>query len=188
VLKVTLSTLLVVLLSGSVVAQDEKPTEVYLTTGAAFPTRDFNVKYNLGYNGSVGVGFRIANNLRLVTKAEVQTFAFDQSLYVDSVNGGKFTALMTGIDLRVFKNVPNWGLDPILLVGAGVAYAAVSALTVGSESYDSRNETKFFVNVGAGVDIRLSPKLSGFVTARYVRISTGGTRSEFFPVNIGIRF
>ncbi len=186
--KSTLSILLVMLFSGSIVAQDEKPVEIYLATGAAFPTRDFDIKYNYGFNGSVGVGFRIADNFRVVTKAEIQTFAFDQSLYPDSVTGGNYTAFMTGIDLRLFKNVRHWALDPILLVGGGVAYSSVSALTIGPVFFDSRSETKFYVNVGAGIDIRLNPKISGFVTGRYVRISTGGTKTEFFPISVGIRF
>jgi opacity protein-like surface antigen len=182
-----LSVLMVFIVSVSAIAQ-ERPVQIYLSTGAALPTSDFNLKYNYGFNGSVGVGFKIDRALRAVPKMEIQTFSIDPSAFEDSINGGDYTALMMGIDFRMFNDVRNWVLDPVLLVGGGLAYSAVSALTVGSVFFDSRSETKFYVNVGAGVDIRLTSRHGGFITCRYVRISSGGTRAEFFPINIGMRF
>jgi len=185
------STLLIVLLmlfSGSVVAQNEKPVELYLATGAAFPTHDFNLQYNYGFNGSVGVGFRLANSFRVVPKIEVQQFSIDPNYFVDTVSGGNYTAIMTGVDLRWFTDVRDWWFDPVLLVGGGLAYARVTTLTVGDITYYSHNETKLYLNIGAGVDMRITPKISAFVTGRYVRISTGGTKTEFFPISVGMRF
>jgi len=187
-IRYTLLVMTLLLFSGVVVAQNEKLVELYLATGTSFPTRDFDIQYNHGYNGSVGIGCRIANNFRVVTKAEIQTFAFDQTILQDSVSGGDYTAIMTGVDLRWYKDIPGWGLDPMLLIGGGVAFSWVSALTIGSVNYDATHEIKPYVNIGAGIDVQLTPKISGFLTGRYVRISSGGTKAEFYPINVGIRF
>lgn len=179
---------LLTLVAGTTPAQTEKPVEIYLATGAAYPTNDFNLQYNYGFNGSVGVGLRIANSLRVVPKAEIQTFSIDPNYFVDTVSGGNYTAIMTGADLRWFSDLHKWWFDPILLVGGGLAFARVSTLTVGEITYYSHNETKLYFNIGAGVDMRMTPKISAFITGRYVRISTGGTKTEFFPVSVGMRF
>jgi hypothetical protein len=187
-LKTILLILLAMVAGCPVAAQTERRAEVYLSTGAAFPTRDFNLKYNYGFNGSAGVGFRMVPGVRLLAKAEVQTFSLDQNYSEDTVSGGNCTVLMTGLDLRLYKDIPRWRVDPVLLVGGGIAYASVAALTVGGESFDARSETKFYINVGAGLDVQLTPALHGFLTGRYVRISTGGTLTEFFPISVGVRF
>jgi opacity protein-like surface antigen len=185
--KLALTALMAFCISASAIAQ-EKPIQIYVSTGAAFPTRDFNYKYNYGFNGSVGVGFKATKLFRVVPKVEIQTFSIDQNISLDTVNGGSYTALMTGVDLRMFIDIPRWTLDPILLVGGGLAYSNVSALTVGPDYFESQSETKFYINVGAGLDVRLTPKICGFITGRYIRFLSSSNKTEFFPINVGIRF
>jgi opacity protein-like surface antigen len=183
-----LSVIMVLLMSASALAREKRPIQFCLATGVAFPTSDFNLKYNHGFNGMVAVDAKVANKFRVVPKVEIQTFAIDQNIFEDSVNGGNYMAFMSGVDLRFSKDIHGWALDPILLVGGGIAYSSVSTLTIGSVVYDSENEVKFYLNVGGGVGILLSPKITGFVTGRYVRISTSDTKTEFFPIDVGIRF
>jgi hypothetical protein len=166
----------------------DRPIELYLTTGGAFPTRDLDVHYNFGLNGSAGLGFRVAPHLRLVTKFEVQSFALDQSAFFDSVSGAGRTSLMFGLDLRYFRDIAHWPLDPLLVVGGGIAYTSVSQITSGSYTFDSQTETKPYFNLGLGFDFQLSKRLSAFALARYVQVSSGFTKAEFFPINVGVRY
>ena len=169
-------------------AQSEKPVEVYLASGGAFPTGDFNVRYDFGFNGSAGLGFRVAPHFRLVVKFEVQSFNLDQKAFFDAVSGGDHVSLMTGVDFRFFKHVPSWPVSPLLLFGGGMAYSSESQLTVGTVTYNTQTETKPYFNIGVGVNVRAGHQIGVFVVGRYVRISSGYTETEFFPITVGIRY
>jgi hypothetical protein len=181
---------LLLLLATPICASDqaERPVELYLTTGGAFPTRDLDVHYNFGLNGSAGLGFRLTHHLRTVAKFEVQSFALDQSAFFDSVSGAGRTSLMFGLDLRYYRDIAHWPLDPLLIVGGGIAYTSVGQITAGSSTFDSQTETKPYFNFGIGFDIPLSNRVSAFALARYVQVSSGFTKAEFFPINVGVRY
>lgn len=180
--------LLIVLLAPlSVSAQIENPIEAYIAAGGAFPTSDFNLRYNFGFNGSAGLGFRIFPKFRIVAKLEYQSFAIDNT-FQDSVSGGNYGALMAGIDLRFAHKFPHWPVDPLLLIGGGISYSSVSQLTIGSDVFSGQTETKPYLNAGIGAVLPLSKQISVFVIGRYVRITSGGVDAEFFPITIGIRF
>jgi hypothetical protein len=172
----------------SFAARLERPVEVFVATGGGFPTSDFNLHYDFGFNGSVGLGFRVIPGFRVVTKLEYQAFALDQNAFLDSVSGGDYGALMVGVDLRFVHKFPHWPVDPLLLVGGGISYSSVSQVTIGSDVFDAQTETKPYLNAGIGATLPISKQISVFVVSRYVRISSGGTKTEFFPVTIGIRF
>jgi hypothetical protein len=182
--------LILMLLTIAAVAsgQVERSREWYLSTGGAVPTGDFNVRYNFGLNGAVGVGFRIAPQMRLVAKAEVQSFKLDQNAFLDAISGGNHVILMAGVDFRFFKDYPRWSFDPILLVGGGLAYSFESQLTVGPNTFDAQRETKPYINFGVGFNANISPTVSAFAMVRYVLVSHGFTKAEFFPITIGVRF
>jgi hypothetical protein len=184
-----LTSLLIILIATICYAAPvEKPIEVFIATGGGFPTSDFNLNYNFGFNGSVGLGFRLIPHFRLVTKLEYQAFNLDNNAFTDTVNGGNFGAFMAGIDLRFAHKIPHWPVDPLLLVGGGISYSSVSQLTIGSDVFDAQTETKPYLNIGLGLVRPVSKQISVFVIGRYVRISSGGTKTEFFPITIGIRF
>jgi hypothetical protein len=170
------------------VAQRERPVEVFVATGGGFPTSDFNLHYDFGFNGSVGFGFRVIHGLRIITKLEYQAFSLDQNAFLDSVSGGNYGAFMAGIDLRFVHKFPHWPIDPLLLIGGGVSYSSESQVTIGSDVFDAQTETKPYLNVGIGVTLPVSRQISVFAIGRYVRIASGGIKTEFFPVTIGIRF
>jgi len=182
------SLLIIFLAPTTLAAQLEKPVEVFIATGGGFPTSDFNLHYDFGFNGSVGLGFRVIHGLRIITKLEYQAFSLDQNAFLDSVSGGDYGAFMAGIDLRFVHKFPNWPIDPLLLVGGGISYSSVSQVTIGSDVFDAQTETKPYLNVGIGMALPISKQISVFVLGRYVRIASGGIKTEFFPVTIGIRF
>jgi|GEM_PF-2959250 len=184
-----LAPLLIILFAPiSFAAQLEKPIEVFIATGGGFPTSDFNLRYNFGFNGSVGLGFRVLPKFRIVTKLEYQAFALDDNDFTDSVSGGNYGVFMAGVALRFVHKFPHWPVDPLLLVGGGVSYSSESQVTIGSDVFDAQTETKPYLNAGIGVALPVSKQISAFVVGRYVRISSGGTKTEFFPITFGIRF
>lgn len=169
-------------------AQLEKPIEVFIATGGGFPTSDFNLHYNFGFNGSVGLGFRLIPGFRIVTKLEYQAFSLDQNAPWDTASGGDYGAFMVGVDLRFVHKFPHWSVDPLLLIGGGVSYSSESQVTIGSDVFNAQTETKPYLNAGIGVVLPFTRHISVFVVGRYVRISSGGTKTEFFPITIGIKF
>jgi len=184
-----LATLLIILFAPiSSAAQLEKPIEVFVATGGGFPTSDFNLRYNFGFNGSVGLGLRVIPEFRIVAKLEYQAFTLDDNAFTDSVSGGNYGAIMAGIDLRFVHRFPHWPVDPLLLVGGGISYSSVAQVTIGSDVFDAQTETKPYLNAGIGVVLPVSKQISVFVVGRYVRIASGGIKTEFFPITFGIRF
>ncbi len=176
------------LFSAHAWAQSERPIELYLAAGGAFPTSDFNLRYNFGVNGSVGLGFRLAPGFRVVPKLEVQSFAMDANAPYDSVGGGDHVSLMLGADLRYYKDIANWPVDPLIVIGGGMAYSSEAQFNLGADTYPTVTETKTYFNFGVGFDFKLSPRVSCFATMRYVQISSGYTKAEFFPVTVGVRY
>ena len=123
------SLLIMLFASISFAAKIERPIEAYVAVGGGFPTSDFNLRYNFGFNGSVGLGFRVIPKFRIVGKLEYQAFAIDANAFTDSISGGAYGAFMAGIDLRFAHDFPHWPVDPLLLVGGGISYSSVSQLT-----------------------------------------------------------
>ena len=175
------------LVSACFAAQPVKKTEVYLVTGGAFPTGDFNIKYDYGANVSAGLGIRAARFVRIVPKIEIQKFNIDPNAFLDSVSGGDYIAVMTGVDVRYFRDIEHWPFDPVAVVGAGLAFVSVNQLTVGDIIFNAHSETKLYLNVGVGFDMAVTPKVSAYALSRYVHIASGGDREQFFPISVGIR-
>lgn len=175
------------LVSACLAAQPVKKTEVYLVTGGAFPTGDFNIKYDWGANVSVGLGIRAAHYVRIVPKIEFQKFNLDPNAFIDTVSGGDYIAVMTGVDVRYFRDIEHWPFDPVVVVGVGLAFVSINQLMVGDIIFNAHSETKLYMNIGAGFDVAVTPKVSAFALGRYVRIASGSSKEEFFPISVGIR-
>jgi opacity protein-like surface antigen len=179
--------LFIILINGSICAEVEKSREIYFATGGALPLSDFDVKYNYGFNASIGVGYKVARNFRVVPKVEVQTFALDNDFAVNVDNISNYWIFMSGLDLRWFKDVNNWELDPILLAGGGIAFARVPTYIDAPVYHYARSETHLYLNVGAGVDVKFSSKVSGFITCRYIVARSNNKRIEFVSLSGVIR-
>lgn len=179
--------LIIAAASGSS-AQDAKKVHVYLGTGGAFPAGDFNIKYNAGINGFVGLGFSVTNNFELVPKVEFQSLAIDPFAFDDTITGGDYTGLYVGIDARFAPTIPNWIVRPVGLIGFGLAFSNFDQLIEGDVVTQAHSETDLYGSVGLGVDFALSAGLRGFVLARYTQMASGSNKKELIPITAGIRF
>jgi hypothetical protein len=169
-------------------SQDAKRLFVYLGTGGAIPTGDFNIKYNAGINGFVGLGIGVARNFQLVPKIEFQSLAIDPFAFADTINGGDYTGLYVGVDARYAVRFPGWFFRPTGQIGLGLAFSHFDQLIEGADVIPALTESDFYGSVGIGVDFALSAGVRGFVLARYTQIASGPGKREFFPLSAGIIF
>ncbi len=183
-----IAALLCVVCATDLAAQSPRKMHFYVSAGGAFPTGDFNVRFNFGFTGSVGLGFRLAKGLDLGTKIEYQTFVIDPTAFTDSIAGGDFNTLMVGVDLHYIVPLVGYGFKPILQIGTGLAYSSISQLTYGDFTFPAEHETRLYSSLGAGIEIGVSPRIKAFFLARYVRIHSSGPKAEFYPMITGIRF
>ncbi len=93
----------------------------------------------------------------------IGTYRREIELYQTVIGGGIFCD-------------PWWGF-------CGPAYFPANAVVARTTS-----SFQFSWNMGAGIDFPLGNGMSWFVDARYLSIGSGGERSEFVPIRVGLRF
>jgi opacity protein-like surface antigen len=179
--------ILTILLAFSVTATAQTPSspiKLYATGGVSLPMSPdlFKDYYKMGFHFGGGVGYALMPNLQLIGKAEYHMFAPD----VEDIEGGDLKLSMFGGDLKFSLGLPAAPIKPYLLGGAGFAKITVDAVEgFDEESYD---ETKFYFNVGAGLDLVSNPAFSLFIQGRYVSVMTDDESTAMVPISAGIRF
>lgn len=180
---------LMLLAVAGVSAQSVKPFSLYVGAGGSVPSGDFGDAYKFGFHAVGGVGFKIMPALELVPKVEFHAFSIDKSNYLGTVDGGNARVLMFGGDVRYAFPLPTPGMKPFILGGIGFANLSQSDLTLdGIQQPSSESTTKFYFNVGGGLEFGAGPVMSLFVQARYVSVSTDLIKSNYIPVTVGIKF
>jgi hypothetical protein len=152
-----------------------KPFQLGVAGGGSLPMSDLSNTSNTGYNGTVAMAINLPFiPVGLRVDGAYNSFglkgAADSKLHVISATGN-----------LVYK-LPNMGVAPYLIGGAGLYMAGVTAPAATSD-----NQNHFGWNAGAGVSLPLTV-VKAFVEARYNRISANGATMEFVPVTFGIMF
>lgn len=178
-----------------------KPFNVYAGGGLTFPTgpEGFNDLHKLGYNLGGGIGFNAMPMIQLIGKVEFHSISKDWDFfpeYSDVISGGKFQIWMYGIDARLAPKLPAVPIKPFALAGIGFARLSQTDIvtpletaeleTLGIFAYEP--ETKFYFNIGGGVDFQPFPMLTMFLQARYVSIKQDDENLVMIPVTLGVKF
>jgi opacity protein-like surface antigen len=190
-----LSILMVFALSASA-QMPSKPFNLYAGGGLSLPMSPDGFKdgYKTGFHGYIGCGFNVMPTLQLMGKLEYHTLSADWAGYTlalgvdEEADGGTYTPLMFGVDGRWSFGVPAMPARPYVLGGLGFAHLSISDIEYegGSMSFDS--ETKFYFNIGGGVDFKITPVSSLFVQARWINIATEGDATAMIPITVGMKF
>ncbi len=180
-------------------AQVSSPFSLYVGGAVSLPQspESFSESFKTGFHGSVGLGYKLMPSLQLVGKVEYHRFAVDFGntvLAAENISGGHNNVLMYGADARYGLNVPAFPLKPFLLGGVGFARLSATEFDGSSELVASLNDeqtesqTKFYFNVGGGIELSSGPLFGLFAQARYVSVATDGESSSFIPITLGLKF
>jgi hypothetical protein len=151
-----------------------KPFSIGIAGGAAQPMSDLKTSSNLGYNGTVAM----AINLPFIPVGLRVDGAYNQ--FAQKVAADKLHIVSaTG---NVVWKLPNIGVAPYLIGGAGMYMQTVTAGTLPSSS-----DKHFGWNAGAGINLPLTI-VKAFVEARYNSYSVNGGTVQFVPLTFGIMF
>ena len=177
--KLTIITLVLMLAIGAS-AQVPKPFTIYLDGGLSMPNGDISAAYKNGWNFGAGVGFNMAPMFQIVPHIEYHSFSVDSPVDI----GGKWTVWMMGADGRMSLNMPAAPIKPFFVGGLGFAAGKTEAIQLlGVSISDDVTQTKFYWNIGAGVDFN-----SFFLQVKYVSIATEGSSTNYIPVKVGLKF
>lgn len=184
-------------LAGSAMAvAPSPPVSLYAGGLVSVPSSPdlFSDGYKTGYHGTVGVGLKAAPNFQLVGKFEYHTFKSEAAGLL-GIQDGSRNILMFGGDARFSPSMPAAPVKPFFLAGIGFANVKQDSFTGPSLLTSALNtaippgdETKFYFNIGAGIDLFSTPKLGMFIQARYVNVATSGEALQFIPVTLGLKF
>lgn len=177
-----------------------KPFSLYAGGALSVPMGDgFKAGWNAGYHGMAGVGFNAIPMMQLVGKVEYHKFGSNFSLGT-GYEGGAASVIMFGADARMAPSLPAFPMKPYFLAGVGMAKVSYADLT-GPASLSLaetalldiwnnvwEDQTKFYFNIGAGMEVISTPAFSIFAQARYVSIATDFVTTAFVPITVGVKF
>jgi opacity protein-like surface antigen len=203
--KFALTVIVLAIFAISANAQVSKPFSLYLGGGVTLPNSPdyFKEGYKMGFHGTGGVGLKLIPLIEVVGKVEYHSFSLDDEEFLGEgaedvdISGGTLTAILYGADARLALNVPGSPMKPFVLAGAGFASLSTSSLKIDDEEWGKpfESKTKFYFNVGAGLEIG-----SLFIQGRYVSISSEEPSEEAvklgaekkaivsIPITLGIKF
>jgi hypothetical protein len=152
-----------------------KPVQIGFAGGAALPTSDLSETTDVGFNGTLTVGF----NPALVPVGIRVDGAYNQFGVKSILGGGNIHS--TSVTGNIVYKIPGATVSPYGIGGAGW-YNLGGSGGVQSESH-------FGWNVGGGISMPLSG-FDTFIEARYnqVQMSNGDPSVKFIPVTFGIMF
>lgn len=188
--KIIIASVLTVLLALSASAQVSSPIKVYVGGGLSFPgtPTEFKDNFKTGWHGMGGVSMSVFPRLSAVGKVMYHTFSND----LDQVDGGELKVTMFGVDAKADLGVPTMPISPVLFGGIGFANVKQASYTIaglgwGEIDYDLEDQTKFYYNIGGGVEWKVMPGISAFGQGTWVTITTDGDNSSFWCLTAGIK-
>jgi hypothetical protein len=140
-----------------------------IAAGASLPTGDAADGLKMGYNATVGLGFK-----PLLVPVGVRVEGMFNSFEFDGADVSQRVMALTG-------NATYTILPQLYAIG-GVGMYNSKASVSGSES-----SSDFGFNIGAGINIPLTG-FGTYVEARYHHVPVEGGNFTFVPVTFGIRF
>jgi hypothetical protein len=140
-----------------------------IAAGAALPTGDAADGLKMGYNATVGIGFKPP-----LAPIGVRVEGMFNSFEFDGVDASQRVMALTGNG--------TYTILPQLYAIGGVGMYNSKASPAGSES-----STDFGFNIGAGINIPLTG-FGTYLEARYHHIPVDNGSFSFVPVTFGIKF
>lgn len=195
--KLLLITVLSVFFVAGVSAQGVKPFSIYVGGGVTVPSGDFADVYKMGFHGMGALGYSVVPMFQILAKGEYHTFAFDKTgnfaktEYAGETEfgGGAFHIILLGVAGKLTPALPASPIKPYGLAGVGVASLGASDLTVGGVKQAAASSvSKFYFELGGGIEMKLAPAVNFFVQARYVTINPKRGTINLIPLTIGIKF
>ena len=164
-----------------------RPIRVGISGGVSQPVGNASDVYKMGFDLGALAELR-APAMPVALRAE---FMYHRYGIKDEVAGalgasGGNSRMLAGTANLVYS-LPLPGLVKPYLIGGVGLYNGKTKLDVNGSSSESESSTDFGLNGGAGVEFGLAG-LSTFVEARVHSVSTEGSRTNFVPVTVGIKF
>ncbi|HOP06971.1 MAG TPA: outer membrane beta-barrel protein [candidate division Zixibacteria bacterium] len=188
--KLMIATALVVLLAVSASAQVSSPIKLYAGGGISFPQTpdEFSDNFKTGWHGMGGISMLVFPRVSAMGKVMYNQFSND----LDQVDGGELKVTMFGADARVDLGFPTMPIKPIVFGGIGLANVKlasydISGLTEGDIDFALEDQTKFYYNIGGGLEWKLMPAVSAFGQATWITIATDGDNSSFWSLTAGVK-
>jgi opacity protein-like surface antigen len=175
------------ILSGSAAGQASVRPTVGVSGGLAIPTGSFGQTFSSGYDIGVLLGIKPA--------ASPVGLRFEGAYQRYDAKGtnplGIHTNIISGTANAVIGRPAAAGsISPYLIGGVGIYNVKVTA----SQAPNNSSDTKFGLNIGAGIDLPLSG-IAVFFEARYHYILLnsgnsfgGGSNLGVVPIVVGVRF
>ena len=164
-----------------------RPVKLGISGGISQPVGDAKDAFKMGFD--VGALAELhAPAIPVALRGEFMYHRYNMKDEVASALGatsGNSRMLIGTANLVYSLPVPGL-VKPYLIGGVGL-YNGKSKLEVDGSSSESPSSTDFGLNGGAGVEFGLAG-LSSFVEARFHSVSTEGSRTNFVPVTVGIKF
>ena len=151
-----------------------KPVQFGVAAGAAIPVSDLGDSFNVGFNGTVTVGF---NPVMIPLGIRVDG-AYNQF----GAKGGGANVHFTSVTGNLVYKFPSVSVSPYAIGGAGWYNAAISITGFGSGS-----DNHFGWDIGGGITMPLSG-FDTFIEARYNQVQGNGGSLKFVPITFGIMF
>jgi opacity protein-like surface antigen len=178
-----------------------RPISIAIGGGASVPIGSYKDALKAGWNGQGSLIFNLGG-LPLALRADLNynTFTFKEDLAFTSGTGGTFTTT-DDITQQILGGLANitipFGMGPITpYVTAGLAgFNIKTKLGDAAAGVDDESETKFAVNGGAGLSLRLLGA-SAFIEAKLNNVYTDKKfisnkelkALQFVPVTFGFVF
>jgi hypothetical protein len=165
------------LLVGSMIAAPEARAQlsISLAAGAALPMGDAADALEMGYNATLGVGFKPPlAPVGLRVEAMLNSFAYkENTLGFDSQR-------LLGVTANATFGAP--ALPLYAIGGVGMYSSKLSA-----DAFDPDAENDIGFNIGAGFNIPLTG-FGTFIEVRYHHVPGDGGAMKFVPITVGIKF
>jgi hypothetical protein len=159
--------------------------------GINMPNGDFADWYKSGLELYVGGEFPLAPAFSAVGKVGYQANAADDDAWMEE--GQDFTALYFGLDGKFAPQMPASSIKPYGFLGGGLA--AVKFKEV-ADVYEEMSETKFYWNIGAGIELTNFGAASAFLQVGYratkhIEDESDPDASDWInsiPITVGVKF
>ncbi|MFH1372260.1 MAG: hypothetical protein ABII79_00470 [bacterium] len=179
--------------TGSAMEQvPAKSTAVYIGAGASIPVSpdEFQDFWSVGFHGTIGVGLKVTRTLYIVGKTEYHSMPFSWGTFgVTGVSGAALRAFMVGGDARFVFGSSSASANGVFFAGLGVANLSFSDISApGIHIPLGFEETKLYINLGGGVEIKTGSTMKVFIQGTVVSVATSGESTGFMPLTVGLRF
>ncbi len=190
---VVIAGLMVTVGTQAVHAQISNPIGVGVVGGTSSPTGGLSDLANSGWHAGafielnlpvVPVGFRL--------EGAWHQFHDKPFAGTNGTTGARIAAITLNATYAV---LPLPIVKPYVIGGVGEYSVRATSFVgplppsggVASSEFETTTETKFGINVGAGVRVQIA-SFAVFVEARWHDINTSGSNAQMIPVSVGLRF